>query len=164
MQDDFITISNSGLDEIFEILKGKRIVLQSDYQEDKIYLQDGEPKIKFYLEKLQDGDYQLRTDLDIHEFEIFEGRNSIYFLYNNVLYRCNKNFEGTTLKLIQVFKENYTKEIKLKEEDLPKLFSVVFPKVKENICLDKLSKEEIDNMFQFYEAMVEVPVKESLED
>ena len=144
MQDDFITISNSGLDEIFEILKGKSIVLQSDYQEDKIYLQDGEPKIKFYLEKLQDGDYQLRTDLDIHEFEIFEGRNSIYFLYNNVLYRCNKNFEGTTLKLIQVFKENYTKEIKLKEEDLPKLFSVVFPKVKENICLDKLSKEEID--------------------
>lgn len=144
MQDDFITISNSGLDEIFEILKGKSIVLQSDYQEDKIYLQDGEPEIKFYLEKLQDGDYQLRTGLDIHEFEIFEGKNSIYFLYNKVLYRCNKEFEETTLKLIQVFKENYTKEIKLKEEDLPKLFSVVFPKVKENICLDKLSKKEID--------------------
>lgn len=144
MQDDFITISNSGLDEIFEILKGKSIVLQSDYQEDKIYLQDGEPEIKFYLEKLQDGDYQLRTGLDIHEFEIFEGKNSIYFLYNKVLYRCNKEFEETTLKLIQVFKENYTKKIKLKEEDLPKLFSVVFPKVKENICLDKLSKKEID--------------------
>lgn len=32
----------------------------------------------------------------------------------------------------------------MQEEDLPKLFSVVFPKVKENICLDKLSKEEID--------------------
>ena len=29
---------------------------------------------------------------------------------------------------------------------------------------DKLSKEEIDNMFQCYETMVEVPVKESLED
>lgn len=144
MQDDFITISNSGLDEIFEILKGKSIVLQSDYQEDKIYLQEGEPEIKFYLEKLQDGDYKLRTDLNIHEFEIFEGKNSIYFLYNKVLYRCNKKFEETTLKLIQFFKENYTKEIILQEEDLPKLFSVVFPKVKENICLDKLSKEEID--------------------
>ena len=143
MQDDFITISNSGLDEIFEILKGKSIVLQSDYQ-DKIYLQEGEPEIKFYLEKLQDGDYKLRTDLNIHEFEIFEGKNSIYFLYNKVLYRCNKKFEETTLKLIQFFKENYTKEIILQEEDLPKLFSVVFPKVKENICLDKLSKEEID--------------------
>ena len=59
MQDDFITISNSGLDEIFEILKGKSIVLQSDYQEDKIYLQEGEPEIKFYLEKFQDGDYKL---------------------------------------------------------------------------------------------------------
>lgn len=144
MQDDFITISNSGLDEIFEILKGKSIVLQSDYQEDKIYLQEGEPEIKFYLEKLQDGDYKLRTDLNIHEFEIFEGKNSIYFLYNKVLYRCNKKFEETTLKLIQFFKENYTKEIILQEEDLPKLFSVVFPKVKENMCLDKLSKEEID--------------------
>lgn len=144
MQDDFITISNSGLDEIFEILKGKSIVLQSDYQEDKIYLQEVEPEIKFYLEKLQDGDYKLRTDLNIHEFEIFEGKNSIYFLYNKVLYRCNKKFEETTLKLIQFFKENYTKEIILQEEDLPKLFSVVFPKVKENICLDKLSKEEID--------------------
>ena len=144
MQDDFITISNSGLDEIFEILKGKSIVLQSDYQEDKIYLQEGEPEIKFYLEKFQDGDYKLRTDLNIHEFEIFEGKNSIYFLYNKVLYRCNKKFEETTLKLIQFFKENYTKEIILQEEDLPKLFSVVFPKVKENICLDKLSKEEID--------------------
>ena len=33
-----------------------------------------------------------------------------------------------------------------------------------SLITKKQSKEEIDNMFQCYEAMVEVPVKESLED
>ena len=144
MQDDFITISNSGLDELFEILKGKYILLQSDYQEEKIYLKDGEPEIKFYLEQIENGDYQIRTDIDMHNFEIFDGRDNIYFLYNQVLYKCDKEFEETTLKLIKIFKENYIKEIALKKEDLPKLFSIVFPKVKKNICLDRLNESDID--------------------
>ena len=33
-----------------------------------------------------------------------------------------------------------------------------------SLITKKQSKEEIDNMFQCYETMVEVPVKESLED
>lgn len=146
MGDEFITVSNSGMDELFEILKDKYVIIQDEVgYEKKIYFKDEEPDIKFYIEPIDNGNYQMNINIDAYLFEMIEGKDYLYFLYKNTLYKCNKEFENTTLKLIEVYRNNYTKKIKIKKEDLSKLFSIVFPKVKKNISLEKMPQNEIEH-------------------
>ena len=62
----------------------------------------------------------------------------------NVLYKCNQNFKDTTLKLLQVFRNNFTNSIVFPKKELSHLFSIVFPKVKDRIETNNLSQEEIE--------------------
>lgn len=143
MANGFVTISNSGLDELFDILKGQYIDIYKEYVNTKIYFSEDKPDIKFNIEKLENDDYAIVSNMDIFEYDIIEGKDYLYFFYKDVLCRCDKNFEHTTLKLLDIFKNNYTKQIILKKEDLPSLFSIVFPKVKNNISLEKLQEGEV---------------------
>jgi len=144
INDNFITISNSGMDELFDVLKNKEVLMQKEYLEVKVLFLDEEPKINFEIEQENKREYKIVPNIDIYEYEIIEGKEYTYVLINNTLYRCNKNFKQTTLKLLQIFRNNFTTEIILKKEDLPQLFSLVFPKVKESLKIDKLNKEEIE--------------------
>ena len=83
-------------------------------------------------------------EFDVYEYELIEGKEYLYFLYKNTLYRCNKKFEDTILRLLEVFRNNYTSQIKFHQKDLANLFSVVYPKVKNNICLDYLEENEMN--------------------
>ena len=60
----------------------------------------------------------------------------------NILYKCDDNFKET-LKLLQTFRENFTNQIVFPKEEVPKLFSVVFPKVRDKIDIENLNEEEI---------------------
>ena len=144
MDKGYITISNSGLDELFEALEGKKVIIQRDALEKNVQLRNEEPDFKFYIEKLEDGDYEIRPNMDIYSFDIFEGKENVYFLYKENLYKCSKEFEQTTLKLIDVFRNNFTGNIVLKESDLPKLFSLVFPKVKNVLSLEKMQEKVVE--------------------
>lgn len=144
MESAYITVSNTGMDELFSILKGKYVTFQNEYEEKQIYFKDENPDIKFEIVQLANGEYQISTDMDMYAFEILEGKDKLYFLYKDVLYRCDKEFEETTLKLIDVFKTNYTRKITFAKEELSQLFSIVYPKVKQNILLDKMSEVDID--------------------
>lgn len=62
----------------------------------------------------------------------------------NVLYKCDENFKNTTLKLLQVFRNNFTNSITFPKEELSNLFSIVFPKVKDRIETKALNEEEIE--------------------
>lgn len=143
IEDGFITISNTGMDELFDVLKERYVNVCKEYKDEKIYFKDNEPEIKFEIVKTEDSNYAITTNIDVYKYEILEGKDYLYFLYDDVLYRCQRNFENTILKLLQIFRSNYTKEIRLKDTDLPKLFSIVFPKIKDNIYLDKLDKKLI---------------------
>ena len=140
--DNYITISNTGLDELFEILKEKSIVMEEEYDEKNIYFEDKEPKITFSLQEKEKGEYVLKPNIDIYRYEVLEGKDYIYFLQGDTLYRCTEQFKNTTLMLLEVFRKNFTNEITMPKQELPQLFSIVFPKVKKQMDITKLKEED----------------------
>lgn len=144
IEDNYITISNSGMDELFNVLEGKQITFQKEGAENKVLFLNKTPDIKFDIEKEGESEYRIIPNIDIYEYEVIEGKENIYFLMENVLYKCDENFKNTTLKLLQVFRNNFTNNIIFPKEELSNLFSIVFPKIKDRIETNNLSKEEIE--------------------
>ena len=144
IEDGYITISNSGMDELFEVLQGNQIILQKEGLEKKVLFLKAMPDIKFEIEEEGKTEYLLAPNIDVYEYELIEGKNNIYFLLDNVLYKCDDNFKNTTLKLLQVFRNNFTNQITFPKQELSQLFSVVFPKVRDKIQTKGLNPEEIE--------------------
>lgn len=145
MENGYITISNSGMDELFEAVQGQKIEFQKEVESKNIYFDNEEPKIRFDIKKGEENDYVIAPrKFDVYEYELIEGKNYLYFLYKDHLHRCGQEFAETTLRLLEIFRNNYTSQIKFKENDLSALFSVVYPKVKKNIEFGQLSEIEIN--------------------
>lgn len=140
MSNEYITISNTGLDEIFDVLKNKKVLFKRDALDTEIIFKDMAPDIKFVVEQEKNGDYILTPNIDIFSYDILKGSNYTYMLTKKALYRCNKEFEDTILKLLNIYRENYTPQIRFKREELPSFCSLVYPKLKEEISLDKLDE------------------------
>ena len=102
------------------------------------------PDVKFDLEQEGKNEYALIPNIDIYEYETIEGKDHTYFLMDNILYECDQKFKDTTLKLLQVYRNNFTNRIVFPKAELSSLFSVVFPKVRDKIATDNLSKEETE--------------------
>lgn len=140
-----IVLSNTILDELFEILKDKTITLEKNYESKEVNFVDNIPNIKFELEKNQNDEYKLTCNIDTYNtYEIIDGKEYTYFLMDDKLFRCSKKYKETTLKLLDVFKRNYTKEIKFSKNQIPNFFSIVLPKVEDSIIIDTIPKEEIE--------------------
>lgn len=144
IEESYITISNSGMDELFSVLEGKQVTFQKEGIENKVLFLNKTPDIKFDIEEEGKNEYKIIPNIDIYEYEIIEGKENIYFLMENVLYKCDENFKNTTLKLLQVFRNNFTNSIIFPKEELSNLFSIVFPKVKDRIETKTLNEEEIE--------------------
>lgn len=143
LSDNYITISNTGIDELFEVLKEKSVNFQKDGYDGKIIFLPNEPHIEFKL-KEKNKKYYLEPNIDIYNYDIIFGKEYIYILMENILYRCSKEFQETTLKLLEVFRKNFITQMEIQEEDLPKLFSIVFPKVKKIMEIEGLEQEKIE--------------------
>ena len=144
MEEKYITISNTGMEELFEILQNRKVTFQRDGKTEEILFLKQEPDIKFNIEEEGKREYKITPNIDVYGYEVIEGRNKLYLKIENILYECNKDFKDTTLKLLQVFRNNFVNQIVFPKEEMPKLFSVVFPKIKEKIQTDKLDKQEIE--------------------
>lgn len=144
LSDSYITVSNSGFDELFELYKNKYLTIQRDYSEYNVYFIDHEPDIQFDIEETNNNEYRIVPNIDIYEYNIIQGKDFVYFEYENILYKCSKDFDNTTLKLLKMYRKNFTTEIKLRKEELSTLFSVVFPKVKNSLKYDKLDFQEVE--------------------
>ena len=142
MENSYITISNTGMDELFDVLEGKEVILQKENIEKKILFLKQTPDIKFEIKEENEKEYALIPNIDVYEYDVIEGRKAIYFFMQNILYKCDDNFKET-LKLLQTFRENFTNQIVFPKEEVPKLFSVVFPKVRDKIDIENLNEEEI---------------------
>ncbi len=143
LNESSIIISNTAIDELFEILKDKKILIEREHKKEYINFIDGNPKIEFNLEKVSKDEYKIVADFDIYKITILKGRKYKYVLTEDKLYRCSKEFEKSTLKLLSLFKENYLTQVLLSKNDLGELFSVVFPKVKDAIKIDENVENEI---------------------
>ena len=144
MSNEYITISNTGLDEIFDVLKGKKVLFKVDSTEETITFKNNNPDIVFTIEQEDDGNYIITPNIDVFSYEVLQGASYIYLLTKDSLYRCNKDFENTTLKLLNIYRENYTPSIRFKREEFPNFCSLIYPKLKNRISLDKLDSALID--------------------
>lgn len=140
MSNEYITISNTGLDEIFDVLKDRKVLFKKDSLDTEIIFKDTLPDIKFSVEQEKSGDYIFTPNIDIFSYDILKGSEYTYMLTKKALYRCNKNFEDTILKLLNIYRENYTPQIRFRREELATFCSLVYPKLKKEISLDKLDE------------------------
>ncbi len=138
-----IMVSNTGMDDLFEILNGQTCKFQKDYAEEIVEFVDGNPNIEFELNKIDNKEYTITPSIDIFKINVIQGKSFQYILENNKLYRITKEFEKTNLKLLQTFRQNYVTELHLTKDDLVQLFSVVMPKVKNAIKLGNVGENEI---------------------
>ena len=139
-----ILVSNTGIDDLFDVLKGKEVEFSKDYTSGEIKFTEEEPKLEFILKKNKDGNYIIYPDKEIYEITILRGKAYKYILVDKKIYRCSKDFERTNLKLLELFRQNYVTEIEFGEEELTEFFSVVMPKVKDAIKIEGLNEEEIE--------------------
>ena len=138
-----ILVGNSGLDDLFEILKGKSVEFKRDYLTQNIQLVDGNPNITFTLNQVANAQYAIVPNIEVFNITILKGKDYKYILDDKKIYRCSKEFENTNLRLLEFFRQNYMTEVVLGENELTQLFSIVLPKVKNAINIDNISEEEI---------------------
>lgn len=147
MNESYILLNNSGLDEFFNILKSKQIIFQKEYAEEKIELVDENPELHFVIQKKGKNEYKIvlsqKIDL-IRDIEILQGRESKYLILDDKMYHCNKDFEKTILKLIEMLKDNFITELVFGKDQLPELFSVIFPKMKNGIKFDGIDEKQLE--------------------
>ena len=144
LSDTSILLSNTGLDDLFEILKGTNVAMQKDYHTEIIEFTEEQPKIEFALKKIKEDQYVILPNIEIYNVVILKGRNYKYILDDKKLYRCTKEFENSNLKLLELFRQNYMTEVSLGKQELTQFFSIIMPKVKDAIKIVNIPEEEIE--------------------
>lgn len=139
-----VVLSNTGLDELFEILKGKTVEFETKTGERKIQFIDEPIDIKFILEKSDENTYCLTPNIDVYGYDIFYGKNYSYFLIDNKMHKCLPKVENRNLELLEVYKKNYTQSIIFNENNLRNFFAIVVPKIKDNFEIENIDKEQIE--------------------
>ncbi len=135
---DNILLSNSGLDEIFRILENKNVLFQVNSVEKNIYFTDEVPNIYFNITELDENKFKLRCNIDVFEYDILQGKDFIYLLFSDTLYRCEKSFKDTIIRILDVLRKNYTNEIIMDEKEITNFFAMVAPKIEEKVVTDEL--------------------------
>jgi len=138
---DNIYISNMGLDDLFEAIKGENVAFCRNNVEKNINFSEEEPKIPFIIEQLENNKFMFKADLDIFSYEILQGKDYTYILFKDTLYRCSKEFETSTLKILDVLRKNYTNQIILDEQELTSFFAIIEPSIPNEIQKEKLTLE-----------------------
>lgn len=139
-----ITLGESSLDEVFDILKGKKVNLDKDRVTSKLELVEADPDIKFELTKTEDGYYKIKPNKEVFAIQMYCGKQYTYILEKSTIYRCSQEFVNTNIKLVKIFREAYVTELDLGREDLKDLYSVVMPRVGNCISLKNIDESEIE--------------------
>ena len=122
LSESSIILGNSGLDDLFEVLKGRNVEIQRDYVLNGIIeFTEEQPRIEFKLKKIDNEQYVIEPNIEIYHINILKGKNYKYILDENKLYRCTKDFEKTNLKLLELFKQNYITDLALGKEELTRI-------------------------------------------
>ncbi len=144
LNNSYIVLSNTGIDEFFETMKGKEVECETEYSTTKVKFVENEPEINFKIVNKNEEDYAITTNEDIFSFSTIQGKNYIYLLRNNRFYRCSFNFEKTVLKLLNIFRVNFTKEIIFRKEEFADFYSLILPQIKSNVNLEDINQNELE--------------------
>ncbi|MBR3255590.1 MAG: DEAD/DEAH box helicase [Clostridia bacterium] len=144
LNESSIIIGNSGIDEIFEILKGKEVEFYKDAKEEKVKFVEEDPKIEFILKKHGEAKYIIEPNIDIYSIILIKGKDYKYILQNSKLFKCSKDFENSVIRLIEIYRQNYLTELTLERKDLKDFFSVFMPKMKNKIRIKGIEEQELE--------------------
>ncbi len=144
LNENSIILNNTGLDELFEILKNRKVEFEKDYNQCMVDFIPNNPNIEFLLESIEDNEYKITPSIDIFKVTILKGKEYIYILQDNKLYRCDEKYTKTTIKLLEIFRQNYLKEVILGEEQLKEFFSIVMPRVSSSIKIKGIDEEKVE--------------------
>lgn len=139
-----IIIGNSAMDDLFEVLKGKKVAFQKDYNIGEIEFTEEQPNVQFRLNKIDEENYVITPNIEIYKVNILQGKKYKYLLDESKIYRCTKQFERAQLKLLELFRQNYITELKLGKNDLTQLFSIIIPRVNDAIEINDIPEKEIE--------------------
>lgn len=142
LSESSILLDEEGLDELFEILKGRKIEIEKDANVKKVTLIPSNPNIEFYLNKNAKNELELTHNLENYNYIIIDGKKYTYIIMDEFIYRAKKNIKNTTFKLLDIYKKNYIDEIKFNTRQLPDFFALIEPKIKDNLVIN-IDKEEI---------------------
>ena len=144
LNENNIILGNTGLDELFDIQKNKKVLIEKDYEVKAIDFLEEDPPLDFSLEQISDDEYKIIANFDIYKINILRGKNYKYVLTDKNLYRCSKEFTNTNLEMLTLFRENYVSEVMLGKKEIGDLFSIVLPKVKNAIKIEEKLKKEVE--------------------
>ena len=139
-----ITLGEGIIDEIYDLLKDKKVNFVYDYTNCKLEFIEQNPGIEFELTKINEDELLLKPNVDVFKLAIFNGHKYDYLLIENRFYRCDKEFSDSNLKIIKAFRENYTSEMLLRKKDLKDFYSIIMPKIENNVKVEGLDEEEIE--------------------
>ena len=143
LNDSFIEISGKGLDDLFESLKGRYVESQIENSTVDVQFVDNEPDLKFKVFEKTDKEFEIFTDEDIYNYTIISGIKYTYFFRNNKMYRCSKEYDRTVLKLLNVFRVNFVKDIVFSKREFADFYSLVLLKINSNVNID-IDVDEIE--------------------
>ena len=141
--DSCIEISENAMDDLFDCLKGEyaKSIIENSTVDVKFV--DSEPDLKFKIENESDTEFKILTDEDIYNYTIIPGTKYIYFFRDNKIYKCSKKYNETVLKLLNVFRVNFAKEIIFTKAEFSDFYSLILPKIDK--CVDiVIDDEEIE--------------------
>ncbi len=139
-----IILGESTIDEAFDILKDKKVNFTYEFSNEKLEFIESNPNIEFDLARINDSELTLRPNIDIFKIAIFNGNKYTYLLDQNKLYRCDKKFANSHLRIIKAFRENYTSEMFLRKEDLKDFYSIIMPKIEGNVKVQGMDLKELE--------------------
>lgn len=144
LNENTIMIGNSGIDEIFKILKNKEVAFYKDAKEEKVKFVEENPKIEFVLKQQTENKFIIEPNIDIYNIILIKGKDHKYILQKNKLYKCDKKFEDSVIKLIEIYRQNYLTELSIEKQELSDFFSIFLPKMKNAIKIKNIDEKELE--------------------
>ena len=141
--EDYILISNTGVDELFEVLENKKVIMENENSTDTVEFIPQEPDIEFYLKQRNENEFAITTNIKEYDYNVFEGRENTYILLDKKLYKCSKKYDKTVLEMLELFRKNFIKEIVLPKKELSNFFATVEPYIKSNINISDAQYQNI---------------------
>ena len=142
LSESSILLDEEGIDDIFEILKGRKIEIEKDANIKKVTLIPSNPNIEFSLEMKNKQEVKLTHNLDNYNYIIIDGKKYTYVIIDEFIYRAKKNVKNTIFKLLEIYKKNHINEIKFKKKQLPDFFALIEPRIKDNLVIN-IDKKDI---------------------
>ena len=139
-----IPVTSTILDEIFDMLKHKKIPFENGIKITVLEFKEEDPDIRFELVKTKAGKYKIKSNKNALGINTLDGKKYTYVFEDDILYRCSDKFKKSTKKMIELFKSEYVYELDLEKEDLQELYGVMMPQVDNCIKLKGIDEKEVE--------------------